>query len=586
MSCEEANRRSTPGVLPAVENHGPPLALASTSVDCALAAPRRSPGEPDSRFELATVQAKSGRAKEPLSTRLDIGSVVAGRYEIVEFVAEGAFGAVYRAHDVDVVGHVVALKVMHRPAASEAEHARNLREVQLIAAVSHPSVVSFKDHGLHRGRFYIVMPWYEGETLAQRLRAHGPLSRKEAAAIFQPLAAALAAMHERGVRHQDVKPENIVLARFGAGQEIYPILLDLGVGAFNDEHLPAFTAHYVAPEMAHAHLALCNGEKPVSVDGKADVFALALTLVDALAPGSRPVSPEAASPAVLAQRAEHGVVLPALPELADLQQAFARWLAVDPSERPTARELTAELAVLTRREERRRERRRVMMRVGPALGLVAILITALAFQLRTERVRSRVKDARIEQQAAEIDVARDAIVALNGEQRTRAQEVRATREENGVLEAQLSREQARKRVLERVVESDQRTIKELKRQLESSGERTLQLEDTLRLLEQELSQLRAEREHIGEDLLRAQSTRRTMTSDLERGRLEQARLEEELRLARADRHALEERVQELERRESQLSLELARLREQLKGPRREALMLDLPGDSTRPDLVL
>ncbi|MFT3923388.1 MAG: protein kinase [Myxococcales bacterium] len=548
-----------------------PLALAPTSLSC----PPKARGSASEAMQ--TVQVGTARSKkEAPSARLDIGTVIGGRYELVEFVAEGAFGAVYRAHDVDVPGHVVALKVMHRPAASEAEHARFLREVQLIAAVSHPSVVSFKDHGLHRGRLYIVMPWYEGETLAQRLKTRGALTRQEAAAIFKRLAAALSAMHERGIRHQDVKPENILLARFGEGQEDHPVLLDLGVGAFNDEHLPAFTAHYVAPEMARAHLALCSGEKPSPVDGKADVFALALTLVDSLAPDGRELNPEAASQGALAQRAEVGVALPPLRELSDIQQALARWLSVVPAQRPSARELTNELAVLTRREERQRERRRLFLRVGPVLCLVGALAMALAFQLRTERVRSRVKDARIEQQAAEIDSARDAIDALNGEQRSRAQEVEATRQENGLLEAKLSREQARKLATEKALETEQRSARELKRALESGNERTLQLEGELRGLDQELAQLRNERENIGEELLRAQSHRRSLNAEAERGRQEQIRLQYELQGLQAERSTLVERIRELERSESALSAELARAREQLRDrPRREARMLEL-----------
>jgi hypothetical protein len=537
--ANQANNRQGGGVYERVARRvvqESPLALAPTSLPSMRATAGAAP-----------------RAHDPAATRIEVGSVVGGRYEIVEFVAEGAFGAVYRALDIDVAGHVVALKLMHRPAQSGAEHARFLREVELIAAVSHPSVVSFKQHGLHRGRLYIVMPWYEGETLARRLETRGPLSREEALGIFKRLAAALAAMHERGIRHQDVKPDNILLARFGAGQEDFPVLLDLGVGAFDDEHLPAFTAHYVAPEMARAHLALCAGEEPSPVDGRADVFALALTLVDALAPGARELSSAAGSAAVLARRAEQGVTLPASRELADILPALTRWLSVDPQGRPSARELVEELSVLTRREEQRRERRRLALRFGPVLCLILAVAGGLAFQLRSERVRSRSKDVRIEQQAAEID-------ALSGEQRERARQVEQVQRENAALEARLAREQARKQSLERSLESEQRAGRELRRGLESAGERAVALEAELRGLEQELTMLRSERESIGEELLRTQGARRSLNLEAERARAEQQRLSGELSALVAERALLIERIRALEQSESSLAGELARLR--------------------------
>jgi predicted nucleic acid-binding Zn-ribbon protein len=338
-------------------------------------------------------------------------------------------------------------------------------------------------------------------------------------------------------------------------------LLDLGVGAFDDEHLPAFTAHYVAPEMARAHLAQCAGEKPCPVDGKADVFALALTLVDALAPGARELSPSAGSASALARRSEHGVSLPKLASLADVQPALERWLCVDPDGRPSARELVSELSVLTRREERRRERRRLALRLGPFLGLVLVVAGALAFQLRSERVRSRVKDVRIEQQAAEIDQAREAIDALSDEQRARAELVEQTRRENGVLEARLAREQTRKQALERALESEQRNSRELRHGLESAGERAVALEGELRALELELTQLRSERENMGEELLRASGTRRALSAENERVRSEHARLTGELQTAHAERASLIERIRALEASESALASELAKLRD-------------------------
>src|SRR6478609_209885 len=165
---------------------------------------------------------------------LSPGTVVHGRYEVEALLGAGAFADVYRARDRDVTGHVVALKILRRPAV-EAQAVRSaLRELQLIASVFHPSVVQLKDHGWFDGRLWFVMPLYRGETLAQRL-GRGPLPRREAREVFEVLAEALATMHRVGVRHQDIKPENVFLANIGHDAEgsgrVLPVLLDLGVAA-------------------------------------------------------------------------------------------------------------------------------------------------------------------------------------------------------------------------------------------------------------------------------------------------------------------------------------------------------------------
>jgi len=189
---------------------------------------------------------------------------------------------VYRAKDTEVPGHVVALKLLHQAAHSKTAKQSALRELRLIASVFHPSIVQFKDHGWFEERLWFVMPWYDGETLESRLQRE-PLSRAEALKIFQPLARALAAMHVAGVRHQDVKPENIFLARIPgfSEDEVTPVLLDLGVAATEAEMVVAGTPTYFAPEVA-AQFASVECKPPVTP--KADVFALALALRNALEP--------------------------------------------------------------------------------------------------------------------------------------------------------------------------------------------------------------------------------------------------------------------------------------------------------------
>jgi serine/threonine protein kinase len=504
-----------------------------------------------------TVEQPGTPARAPERELVQLGTVIGGRYKITTFVAEGAFGAVYRAQDLDIHGHEVALKLLHRPSASEAEHARCLREVQLIAAVSHPSVVSFKDHGFHRGRFYIVMPWYQGETLADRLAQRGALSRSEALRIFRSLAEALAAMHERGVRHQDVKPENILLARLGEGQEDFPLLLDLGIGAFRHEQVPAFTAAYVAPEMARAHLSPDDPQPPV--DGKADVFALALTLFDALMPGARDLPVSSATDDSLRLRLARGADIPWAEPLRDIRPELSRWLARDPQARPSARQLAHELPVLVRAEERRAERRRVIMRAGPALCVVLSLAFVLALQLRREQVSSRRKDWRIERQALEIDQAREAIDALSGARRATLQDYLDLKKRSDGLQRQLVNEKQRGAQLEGELSSEKLRAHEEQLRVSGAAERVLLLERELAATEQRLIESEEQRGEAQRELARLRRSSEAAHGALRREKADLAALVRELV---KERDLLSEKLSELSRARALLAKRAPRVEKQ------------------------
>ena len=219
-----------------------------------------------------------------------------------------------------------ALKILHQPSPSEVERERAPRELRLIASVFHPSVVQFKDHGWHEGRLWFVMPWYEGETLEDRMERE-PLTRDEARAIFEPLARALASMHARGIRHQDIKPENIFLATLPGDSAPLPVLLDLGVAAEDAEQVFAGTPTYFAPEVACQFASV--EEKP-PVGHAADVFALALALRNALEPSTQEDVPSNAVETFIEARARAVPALPRNPQLRFLEPWFARWMALEP----------------------------------------------------------------------------------------------------------------------------------------------------------------------------------------------------------------------------------------------------------------
>ena len=337
-------------------------------------------------FALEAAPRARGEERERVEP-LPNGTIVGGRYSVEARVGLGAFGDVYRAKDTEVPGHVVALKLLHHPAHSKSAKQSALRELRLIASVFHPSIVQFKDHGWFEERLWFVMPWYDGETLESRLQRE-PLNRADALSIFQPLARALAAMHAAGVRHQDVKPENIFLARIpGFGeQEVTPVLLDLGVAATEAEMVVAGTPTYFAPEVAAQFAAV---ESKPAVSNKADVFALALSLRNALEPETQEDVAAGAVDAFIEYRSKETPRAPSRKGLKYLGPYFDRWLNRDAKERPSAEELAEELSALALPEERRERVKTILRWTIPMalalLGASGAAVTVFYQQAETQR---------------------------------------------------------------------------------------------------------------------------------------------------------------------------------------------------------
>lgn len=338
---------------------------------------------------------------------LPAGTVLGGRYTLDKRVGAGAFGEVYRASDTEVPGHVVALKLLHQPSMSDPSRAAALRELHLIASVFHPSIVQFKDHGWHENRLWFVMPWYQGESLETRMR-RAPLSRAEAHRIFKSLARALTAMHTAGIRHQDVKPDNVYLAkiRTAADDDVLPVLLDLGVAAKEAEMIVAGTPTYFAPEVA-AQFANVDNRPAIGV--KADVFSLALTLRNALDPANEESIGESVE-VFIARRAICAPPPPRSPDLNYLAPHFARWLELDPSKRPDAETFANQLDVLlepeTRRERRRAQRAAIIPLTVVALSVLLVVGFFIAQKVTDDRLA--VANARHQAAAlsAELDMTR------------------------------------------------------------------------------------------------------------------------------------------------------------------------------------
>src|SRR5689334_9922488 len=375
------------------------------------------------------------------------------------------FGKVYVAERVDVPAHQVALKVVPR----EVYSGRNVeRELVMLAAASHPHIVQLKDHGMAAGYVWLTMPVYEGETLANRLQ-RGPLGLEEAYDVFLPIARALDALHKAGLRHQDIKPENIFLARFAG--HLHPILLDLGVAAEREAPFVAGTILYASPEQLSA---LSSSAESLPLSDKMDTYCLAATLLFALVgatyfPGE---GAESRLEIVRAQdqRATSPLAKGALIEATGtprkmLSAAFCRWMDPDPFNRPPVRVMADELEVLLepeREQERRRARRSLRFRYLGRTALVASLMAAAgaAFFVYSKRETIRL--------ASELDRARAEGAASFGELDTcTASHQVAQREAAACRDARSKQEEEYRAKLRQLSRSGGATEQSFARQLQS-----------------------------------------------------------------------------------------------------------------------
>jgi eukaryotic-like serine/threonine-protein kinase len=207
-----------------------------------------------------------------------VGRLLDGRYQITQRLARGGMATVYRAVDMRLT-RTVAVKVMHVGLGDEAEFARKFdREARAAAKLSHPNVVSVFDQGQDvegsNSRPYIVMEYVEGQTLRDVLNREAPLPPARALEIMEPVLAALAAAHDAGLVHRDVKPENVLISDRGRIK-----VADFGLAkAVSSQSSTATqglligTVSYLPPELVMAGRA----------DARSDVYSAGVVLFELL----------------------------------------------------------------------------------------------------------------------------------------------------------------------------------------------------------------------------------------------------------------------------------------------------------------
>jgi len=193
-----------------------------------------------------------------------------GRYEVEKVLGRGGMGIVFKAHDSEL-NRPVAIKVLApHLAGSGAARQRFGREARAAAAVAHEHVVAIHDVEVSATPPFLVMQYVPGESLQSYVDRQGPLELSDLIRIGLQIAAGLAAAHEQGLIHRDIKPGNIMLEN-GLGRIV---ITDFGLARAADDAslthsgIVAGTPHYMSPEQAHGEQA----------DARCDLFSLGAVL--------------------------------------------------------------------------------------------------------------------------------------------------------------------------------------------------------------------------------------------------------------------------------------------------------------------
>jgi eukaryotic-like serine/threonine-protein kinase len=213
-----------------------------------------------------------------------------GHYRILEKVAAGGMGVVYRARD-EHLERDVALKVLPRGTLNDESSRRHFRQEALaLAKLNHPNIETVYEFGTEEGVDFLVMEYVPGRTLANKL-TDGPLAEKEVLALAIQITLALEDAHECGIVHRDLKPANIALTAKGQAK-----VLDFGLATFlrPEEEITkdqltgslaiAGTLPYMSPEQL-------DGER---VDARTDIYTLGAVVYE-MATGRRAFTGELAS---------------------------------------------------------------------------------------------------------------------------------------------------------------------------------------------------------------------------------------------------------------------------------------------------
>ncbi len=281
---------------------------------------RRSQPSKDSRPSSSSGWLSSSGAID--HGRFEPGTLLGGRYRIVERLGRGGMGEVYRADDLKL-GQPVALKFLPPDVDKDPARLTQLHtEVRMARQVSHPNVCRVYDIDEVDGATFLSMEYVDGEDLSSLLKRVGRFPEERGLEIARQICAGLAAAHERDVIHRDLKPANVMLDGTGKVR-----ITDFGLAGASGEAIRAGTPAYMAPEQ------LAGNE----VTARSDIYALGLVLYEIFT-GQRAL--EGKNLAELIHKREQSGILPPTAVVKSLdikiERAILKCLKPEADDRPVS----------------------------------------------------------------------------------------------------------------------------------------------------------------------------------------------------------------------------------------------------------
>jgi serine/threonine protein kinase len=287
-------------------------------------------------------------ANEPLTLATPIvsGSIFLDRYQVMEQIARGGMGIVYRAVDM-VMNRDVAVKVLHAHLIEDNNAKQRFeKEMQACISFKHPNVVSVFDYGYSPGHVpYMVMEYLDGLTLEQQLEKIGTMDVLAFVSTFTQICSALTHSHEKGIVHRDVKPRNVILVKQGEA-DFLAKLVDFGIAkSVGSNTLQRLTLtgdaigspFYMSPEQ-------CKSEV---LDARSDIYSLGCMMYQAIS-GMLPFNGQNPLTTIFMHVNDRAAPFTNLrPDLdipAELERIVLKTLEKNPDDRhQTAKELSDEL---------------------------------------------------------------------------------------------------------------------------------------------------------------------------------------------------------------------------------------------------
>lgn len=209
-----------------------------------------------------------------------VGTTIGGHYRLESRIGSGGSSAVFLATDLSLNRKVAVKLLLSGAYFSDEERLRFQREGRAVGSLDHPHIVRiFEFNTTENDEPFLVMEYLEGNSLADKMKAHGKLAAREVLNCAIQVVQALSYAHKRGIVHRDIKSSNIMLVQDSAG-ELNAKVVDFGLARPEDEAGKGLTLtgtifgspHYMSPEQ-------CRGER---VDARSDIYSLGCVLYEGL----------------------------------------------------------------------------------------------------------------------------------------------------------------------------------------------------------------------------------------------------------------------------------------------------------------